>query len=57
MIRDACPKCKEKFEKEHFKVVWHDVLECCRCGHIWVALDYQEALRWLKEAPGRPRID
>lgn len=44
---DYCPKCKEKFRKKKFSVVWHDVLECHTCGNIWVALDYKEALKWL----------
>jgi len=45
--KDACPKCKTSFEDGKLAIVWHDVLECLYCGHIWVAIDYDEALKWL----------
>lgn len=45
---DSCPKCREHFKKKRIKILWHDVLECTACGHIWVAIDYQEALKWLQ---------
>ena len=33
IVRDACPKCHEHFEKKRVKILWHDVLECTACSH------------------------
>jgi len=46
-VTNKCPKCHVNFKKGAFHVLWHDVLECNECGHIWVAASYSEALRWL----------
>jgi hypothetical protein len=44
----SCPRCKVRFDKGRCGILWHDVIECKDCGHIWVAMDFKEALRWMK---------
>lgn len=43
----SCVSCKIPFKITPPKVVWKDILECGNCGYIWVALDMNEALKYI----------
>lgn len=41
-----CPDCKAKVDRSRFKMIG---MVCSFCGHVFSALEYQEALDGLKE--------
>jgi hypothetical protein len=43
----ACPGCMHKLKYGGFKVIWKDVFECQKCGHVWVVMDLEAASKYL----------
>ena len=44
--KNCCLSCGTHFKRGKTRVVWHDVVECIFCGHIWILLDMTEYERW-----------
>jgi len=44
---NRCSICKTTFETQKPKIVFHDVVECLVCGHIWVLDDLREYRKYL----------
>ena len=44
---DTCPHCKKRFNIGGVKVVYRDVFECQKCGHVWVSQDANQVMRYV----------
>jgi len=46
VAKNCCLSCGSHFKLGKVKVVFRDVVECTRCGAIWILIDLAEYNRW-----------
>ena len=55
---DCCLSCNTHFKTGKIKIIWKDVVECGKCGSIWILFDQKKYLFWKnKEAKSEFSID